>query len=173
MAKVESYPASIPSTSAGLAAIITDETGSGALVFATSPTLTTPVIASIVNTGTLTLPTVTGTIVQKKITSTASSGTPTPTGDALMNVFEITALNANATFAAPSGTPLDGNELFVWVVDAGVAKTLAYDAIYSASSDLPLPGTTIANKLMGMRFMYCTIGSRNKWMFLGFVNNYT
>ena len=35
-------------TSAELAAIVTDETGSGALVFGTSPTLTTPKIAKIV-----------------------------------------------------------------------------------------------------------------------------
>jgi microcystin-dependent protein len=49
-------------TSAQLATSLTDDTGSGSAVFATSPTLTTPVISSIVNTGTLTLPTSTGTI---------------------------------------------------------------------------------------------------------------
>ena len=36
--------------------------GSGSVVLATSPTLTTPIISSIVNTGTLTLPTTTGTV---------------------------------------------------------------------------------------------------------------
>ena len=36
-------------TSANLAGTVTDETGSGALVFATSPTLTTPTIASLAN----------------------------------------------------------------------------------------------------------------------------
>lgn len=36
-------------SSANLAAAVTDETGSGALVFATSPTLTTPTIAKIAN----------------------------------------------------------------------------------------------------------------------------
>lgn len=42
---------STAATSAGLSAIISDETGSGALVFGTSPTLTTPAIASFVSAG--------------------------------------------------------------------------------------------------------------------------
>jgi len=49
-------------TSAQLAGIMSDETGSGALVFGTSPTLTTPVISSITNSGTITLPTGTKTL---------------------------------------------------------------------------------------------------------------
>lgn len=62
-------------TSAQLAGIISDETGSGALVFGTSPTLTTPVIASIVNTGTLTLPTSTDTLVGKATADTFTNKT--------------------------------------------------------------------------------------------------
>ena len=62
-------------TSAQLAGILTDETGTGANVFATSPTLTTPVIASIVNTGTLTLPTSTDTLVGKATTDTLTNKT--------------------------------------------------------------------------------------------------
>ena len=59
-------------------------TGTGAGVFQTSPTITTPVISSIVNTGTLTLPTLTGTVSLTTRTVqvfTSSSGTyTTPTG---------------------------------------------------------------------------------------------
>lgn len=62
-------------TSAQLAGVISDETGSGALVFGTSPTLTTPVIASIVNTGTLTLPTSTDTLVGRATTDTLTNKT--------------------------------------------------------------------------------------------------
>jgi len=62
-------------TSAELAGVITDETGSGALVFGTSPTLTTPTIASIVNTGTLTLPTSTDTLVGRATTDTLTNKT--------------------------------------------------------------------------------------------------
>lgn len=67
-------------TSAQLAGVISNETGSGALVFGTSPTLTTPTIASIVNTGTLTLPSSTDTIVGRATTDTLTNKTlTTPT----------------------------------------------------------------------------------------------
>ena len=62
----------LTATSAQLASSVSDETGSGSLVFATSPTLTTPVIASIVNTGTLTLPTTTSTLLGWTTNTTAS-----------------------------------------------------------------------------------------------------
>ena len=73
-------------TSAQLAGVISDETGSGALVFGTSPTLTTPVIASIVNTGTLTLPTSTDTLVGRATTDTLTNKTLTsPTVNTAVN----------------------------------------------------------------------------------------
>ena len=62
-------------TSAQLAGAVTNETGSGLLVFGTSPTLTTPVISSIVNTGTLTLPTSTDTLVGRATTDTLTNKT--------------------------------------------------------------------------------------------------
>lgn len=64
-------------TSAQLATVISNETGSGALVFGTSPTLTTPVISSITNTGTLTLPTSTDTLVGRATTDTLTNKTLT------------------------------------------------------------------------------------------------
>lgn len=62
-------------TSAELAGVISDEEGTGALVFANSPELTTPTIASIVNTGTLTLPTSTDTLVGRDTTDTLTNKT--------------------------------------------------------------------------------------------------
>ena len=62
----------LTATSAQLASSVSDETGSGSLVFATSPTLTTPVIASIMNTGMLTLPTTTSTLLGWTANTTAS-----------------------------------------------------------------------------------------------------
>jgi hypothetical protein len=70
-------------TSANLAAAVTGETGSGALVFGTSPTLTTPVISSIVNTGTLTLPTSTDTLVGRATTDTLTNKTINLTSNTL------------------------------------------------------------------------------------------
>jgi len=54
---------------------VTTSTGTGANVLGTSPTLTTPVISSIVNTGTLTLPTSTDTLVGRATTDTLTNKT--------------------------------------------------------------------------------------------------
>jgi len=88
-------------TSAELAGVISDETGTGALVFGTSPTLTTPVIASIVNTGTLTLPTSTDTLVGKATTDTLTNKTLTaPVISSPKISSTYTAKTAAYTFAS-------------------------------------------------------------------------
>lgn len=62
-------------SSANLAAAVTGETGTGALVFGTAPTLSAPVIGTITNTGTLTLPTSTDTLVGRATTDTLTNKT--------------------------------------------------------------------------------------------------
>lgn len=62
-------------SSANLLAALTTKTGTGNAVFGTSPTLTTPTIAQIVNTGTLTLPTSTDTLVGRATTDTLTNKT--------------------------------------------------------------------------------------------------
>lgn len=170
MARVESITA-IPSTSAGLAAIITDETGTaGNLVFSTSPTLTTPVIASIVNTGTQTVPTVTGTLMSYSTTSIASDTTPDPTGDAKLNEYYLTALAGTAAFNAPSGSLTNGNMLRIRIKDNGTARIMSWDAIYIASPDLPLPLTTVLGKTMYLMFVYNS--TTPGWNLIGLINNF-
>ena len=71
------YTAAVPSDGSVTTAKLASSTGSGAVVLATSPTLTTPVIATIVNTGTLTLPTSTDTLVGKATTDTLTNKTLT------------------------------------------------------------------------------------------------
>jgi hypothetical protein len=162
---------SVPSTSAGLAAILTDETGTaGKVVFDTSPTLVTPVIASIVNTGTQTVPTVTGTLVQFIENTEASNATPAPAGNARVNWHQLTALATAPTFAVPSGTPANHNELYIRILDNGTARVLAFNAIYRASADLPLPTTTVLSKTMYLKFVYNSASST--WDFVGFLNNF-
>jgi len=65
----------LTATSSQIATAVSDETGSGSLVFANSPTLTTPNISSIVNTGTLSLPTSTDTLVGRATTDTLTNKT--------------------------------------------------------------------------------------------------
>lgn len=93
-------------------------------------------------------------------TSTASSATPTPTGDKKVNELYITALAAAAEFQAPSGTPANGNRLIIRVKDNGTARALTYNAIYSGIVDT-LPSTTTISKVLYMGFIYNSTTS--KW----------
>lgn len=98
--------------------------------------------------------------VTNQVTSTTSSSTPTPTGGTERNQFNVTALAAAATFAAPSGTPVDGNSLIIRIKDNGTARTLAWNAIYRALG-VVLPTTTVVNKTMYVGCRYN--GADSKW----------
>lgn len=74
----------------------TANTGTGSVVRASSPTITTPTISSIVNTGTLTLPTVTDTMVGRLSTDTLTNKTISGSNNTLSNI----ALSSHATQGA-------------------------------------------------------------------------
>ena len=88
-------------TSAQLAGIISDETGSGALVFATSPTLTTPVL------GAATVTSLTGSTGNLSITAAAGNNSinlaPTGTGTVDVGSKRITSV-AEPTQASDAAT---------------------------------------------------------------------
>ena len=81
----------------------------------------------------------------KKVTTDASTATPTPTGDADFNHYYLSALATNATFAAPSGTPKEGNSLVIRITPDSTPRTLAFNAIFRAVG-ITLPTTTVASK---------------------------
>lgn len=93
-----------------------------------------------------------------KTSTVASSATPTPTGDSCINHFSVTALATNATFAAPSGTPTEGNRLTIRVTPDATPRTLAFNAIYRAIG-VTLPTTTVASKTMYFGAMYNSTSS--------------
>ena len=124
--------------SAGLAGALSDETGTGLAVFATSPTLTTPAIkgnggglTTLANPNpgnyTLTMPTASGTVALTSnlnnyvlINSLASRTSipddlapQMPGGSSLFNYFTLTRQTSSLSFGAPSGTPLDGYSLII------------------------------------------------------------
>jgi len=99
-------------------------------------------------------------VTQLKQTSEASSTTPSPTGDARENEYYLTALAAGATFAAPSGTPANGNTLLIRIEDNGTTRTLGWNAIYEAVG-VTLPTATTAGKKMYVGCIYNSTDS--KW----------
>jgi hypothetical protein len=102
--------------------------------------------------------------------TTASNATPTPVGFARRNQMMITAQAAAASFAAPSGTPVDGNSLVIRIKDNGTARALTWNAIYRAldTANLPLPSTTVVSKTMYLGFMYNAADS--KWDLISILN---
>lgn len=107
--------------------------------------------------------------INPRTSTTASSSTPTPNGDT-DDVYTVTALAAGATFGAPTGTPVNGQKLIIRVKDNATPRTLAFNAIYRASSDLALPTTTITSKTIYMGFIYNSTDS--KWDLIALLNNF-
>lgn len=99
----------------------------------------------------------------------ASSATPSPNAGTT-DEFTVTALAATATFAAPGGTPINGQGLIIRIKDNGTARTLAWNGIYRASSDLALPTTTIVNKTLYLGFKFNSTSST--WDLLALLNNF-
>lgn len=102
--------------------------------------------------------------------STASSATPSPIGFARRNLFVVTAQAAAGAFAAPSGTPVDGNSLVIRIKDNGTARALTWDGIYRGvdTTNVALPSTTVISKWMYLGFIYN--GTDSKWDLLSILN---
>jgi hypothetical protein len=107
--------------------------------------------------------------VTKRVSTTASSATPTPNADT-DDVYTVTALAAAATFGAPTGTPTEGQMLIIRVKDNGTARALSFNAIYRFSTDLAAPTTTIISKTLYMGFMYNSADA--KWDCLSWISNF-
>jgi hypothetical protein len=61
------------------------------------------------------------------------------------DIYAYTALSTNLTINAPGGTPLDGDKLIFRILDNGTARTLTWNATYTAIG-VTLPTTTTVNK---------------------------
>jgi len=163
-------------SSANLASAVTNETGSGLLVFGTSPTLTTPVISSIVNTGTLTLPTSTDTLVGRATTDTltnkritarvnvqTTTASPWAWNSDSYDQQEFTALANALTINADAGTPTDGQKTIFRFQDSGVARALTWTTGTSKSFraiGVTLPTTTVVGKTVYIGCIYNSADAR-------------
>jgi len=82
----------------------------------------------------------------------------------------VTALAAGATFGAPTGTPTDGQKLIIRIKDSGSAQTLAFNALYRFSTNIPAPTTTVISKTVYMGFLYNAADT--KWDCLCVISNF-
>jgi hypothetical protein len=85
----------------------------------------------------------------------AAGGTITPTS-ATADQYEVTALGASATFAIPSGTPVDGQKLILRIKDNGTGQALTWTTSAGGYRALgfTLPTTTIASKVLYIGCVY-------------------
>jgi hypothetical protein len=111
----------------------------------------------------------TPTYIPPRTTTVTDTATPAPSANT-DDFYVITGLTQTATFAAPAGTPVNGQSLKIRIKDNGTARTLAWNAIYRASSDLALPTTTVSNKTMYIGFIYNSTDS--KWDFVASLGNF-
>ena len=132
----------------------------------TNKTLTTPIISSISNTGTLTLPTSTDTIVgrattdtltNKRITkrtgTTTSSATPTINTDNVDEYYITAQTQAITSFTTNlSGTPTLGQTLFI-AVTGTAARAITWGASF-ANGPVALPTTTVTTKKLSVLFKW-------------------
>lgn len=100
--------------------------------------------------------------ITKRVITATSSATPTPTGDTA-DIWYLSTLTVGATFAAPTGTPTDGQQLTIRIKSVA-AQTLAWNAIYLSSGVATLPTTSVAGKTIVCAFQYDTAAV--KWVLL-------
>jgi hypothetical protein len=116
-------------SSANLATAVTNETGSGALVFATSPTLVTPIIGLIANTAVA--------------TTIASAATVAPTAPVtiISGTAAIVTITAPAPISATGGTiTFIPTGAFTWTTAGNIA--VAGTAVVSRALTLTFDATT-------------------------------
>ena len=118
-------------SSANLAAAVTDETGTGALVFATSPTLVTPTLGVATATSVATGP-VFGTVQSLSgpgavnITTLTTAFTSTGTGDALTLADGVAGQLKTIVYVAEAG---GGDTGVLTPTNLGSATTITFNAV--------------------------------------------
>ncbi len=138
-------------------------TKSSGTAFAASATVNA-LDASNINTGALT-----GIRVNPRTNTTASSSSITINSDTT-DVYAVTALAANLTVNAPSGTPVNGQRLLLRLKDNGTSRTLTFDSAFRGSGDLPLPTATTISKTQYDLFLWNSTDS--KWDLLAILGNF-
>lgn len=108
---------------------------------------------------------------QQTAYTSADPWTPTPavgTAGAKI-IFTCASVDHALEFAAPTGTPTNGQELLIRLKSDATPRALTWNAAYRAG-DVPLPSTTVASKTGYYSFMYNSTDS--KWDYVGTIGNF-
>jgi hypothetical protein len=142
--------------------------GGGAGAAPATTTTGTGVVTALgiaVNTTAGGFPTINGTAtltnkrIDPRVTSAASASSLTPDISAA-DQYCYTALAANLTINAPTGTPVDGDKLIFRLLDNGTTRTLTWNATYTVIG-VTLPTATTANKTV---YVGCVYNANNtRW----------
>lgn len=85
-----------------------------------------------------------------RIGTTTSAATITPTSD-LSDQYNVTALATTANFAAPSGTPTDGQKLTIRIKDSGSGQSMTWT---TTSTGYRIIGTTLPTTIAAGKTIY-------------------
>lgn len=107
-----------------------------------------------------------------KITTVSYNANITPVGDYHLNILNIGTQTGNITFAAPSGTVVDGNQLVIrFVINGTGGYTLTWNSAFAFGTDITaamLP--TTANAKFEIKFIYDSTSS--KWRAVALVRGF-
>lgn len=106
--------------------------------------------------------------IDPKVSTEVSNATPGINCD-YYDIHTITALAVNATFTFPTWTPVEWRKIMFRIKDDWTSRTLAWNSIYRASTDLALPTATTISKTLYVWFVYNSTDS--KWDLLALLNN--
>lgn len=96
--------------------------------------------------------------IDPRVSSAASASSLTPDVSAA-DMYAYTALAANLTINAPTGTPVDGDKLVLRILDNGTSRTLTWNATYTAIG-VTLPTSTTINKMTYVGCIYNAANTR-------------
>jgi hypothetical protein len=139
---------------------ITPSTIEATTIQATGLTVTgTATLATVdINAGTIDGTTISSSRINSRAVAAASASSLTP-DVATYDQYAYTALATGLTINAPTGTPLDGQELTFRFLDNGVSQTLTWNATYTEVGAI-LPLTTGVSKTIYVGCIYNAYNTR-------------